>query len=470
MTDRENETISIPAPEGLRSVHFIGIGGAGMSGIALVLHKRGYRITGSDLKPSRYVTLLERAGIPVSIGHRAGNLENPDVVVISTAIPAHNVELQEARRRGLLVVKRAQALAWLVDSGRGIAVCGTHGKTTTTSMITRALVDAGYDPTFLVGGELNDLGSNARHGEGEFVVCEADESDGSLLLLSPEVAVLTNMELDHHSHYLHVDDVERVFERFTSGLPQHGLFVFFAGDPRVAALAKSVACRAVSYGVEGSGADYQARVVTPRGVGSYFEVWKGENLLAEVTLRVPGRHNVLNALACFATLAELGVAPQRVVHPLEGFSGAVRRFQLKGERDGVTVVDDYAHHPTELRATLSAAREGNWSRVIAVFQPHLYSRTEFLQADFAEALLEADVAVVTDVYGAREEPMPGVSGKLIVDGILRLQKSKQVVYLPRLGSIVDYLDRATAPGDLVLTLGAGDVHRVGERFLAPASA
>ncbi len=199
------------------------------------------------------------------------------MVVISTAIPAHNVELLEARRRGLLVVKRAQALAWLVDSGRGIAVCGTHGKTTTTSMITQALVDAGYDPTFLVGGELNDLGSNARHGEGEFVVCEADESDGSLLLLNPEVAVLTNMELDHHSHYLHVDDVERVFKRFTSDLPQHGLFVFFAGDPRVAALAKSVPCRAVSYGVEGSGADYQARAITPRGVGSCFEVWHGDD-------------------------------------------------------------------------------------------------------------------------------------------------------------------------------------------------
>jgi UDP-N-acetylmuramate--alanine ligase len=468
MTELEIQTSSIPAPEWLRSAHFIGIGGAGMSGIALVLHKRGYRVSGSDLKPSRYVTLLEKDGIPVSIGHRAGNLDGPDVVVISSAIPAHNVELMEARRRGMLVVKRAQALAWLMESGRGIAVCGTHGKTTTTSMITRVLVDTGYDPTFLVGGELNDLGSNARHGEGEFVVCEADESDGSLLLLNPEVAVLTNMELDHHSHYLHVEDVERVFKAFSDKLPPHGLFVFYAGDPRVAALAKRVACRTCSYGLEGTGAAYQARAVTPVGTGSCFEVWRNDKKLATVTLRVPGKHNVLDALACFATLSELGVAPERIVAPLGGFTGAVRRFQWKGERDGVTVVDDYAHHPTELRATLSAAREGDWSRVIAVFQPHLYSRTEFLQAEFAEALLEADVAVVTDVYGARENPMPGVSGKLIVDGILRMQKSKPVVYLPRLSSIVDYLNRSTVPGDLVLTLGAGDVHRVGERFLTPA--
>ena len=460
------DTGIVPAPKKLQSLHFVGIGGAGMSGIALVLHKRGLKITGSDLKPSRYVTLLENAGITVSIGHRAGNLDGPDVVVISSAIPAHNVELVEARRRGMMVVKRAQALAWLMESGRGIAVCGTHGKTTTTSMISRVLVDGQYDPTFLVGGELNDMGSNARHGEGEFVVCEADESDGSLLLLRPEVAVLTNLELDHHSHYLHVEDVQQVFREFIAELPSHGLFVYFAGDPRVAALATEAPCRGCSYGFDD--AEYQAREVVALPPGSRFEVWKAQRRLATVNLRVPGRHNVLDALAAFATLAELGVPSEKIVPALESFTGAVRRFQLKGERDGVTVVDDYAHHPTELRATLSAAREGGWSRVIAVFQPHLYSRTEYLQTEFAEALLEADVAIVTDVYGAREDPLPGVSGKLIVDGILRMQKSKPVVYLPRLGSIVEYLERATAPGDLVLTLGAGDVHRIGERFLAPA--
>jgi UDP-N-acetylmuramate--alanine ligase len=460
-------TAAVLAPEWLRSFHFVGIGGAGMSGIALVLHKRGFRVTGSDLKPSRYVSLLEEAGIPVSIGHRAANLDSPDVVVISSAIPAHNVELQEARRRGIMVVKRAQALAWLMQSGRGLAVCGTHGKTTTTSMISQVLVEAGHDPTFLVGGELNDMGSNARHGEGELVVCEADESDGSLLLLKPKIAVLTNIELDHHSHYLHVEDVQEVFRAFVGDLPPDGLLVYCAEDHRVRVLAAQAPCRTRSYGI-GPGADYQAQAVVARSPGNSFEVWRDRQRLARVTLRVPGRHNVLNALACFAVLTELGAPSEQIVPVLQSFSGAVRRFQFKGRRDGVTVVDDYAHHPTELKATLTAAREGDWSRVIAVFQPHLYSRTEFLHNEFAEALLEADVAVVTDVYGAREDPKPGVSGKLIVDGILRLDKSKPVIYLPRLGSIVDYLSTFACPGDLVLTLGAGDVNRVGERFLALA--
>ena len=464
MTRPASHISTIPAPEWLRSLHFIGVGGAGMSGIALVFHSRGYEVTGSDLKASRYTALLEKGGVPVKIGHKASNVGEVDVVVISSAIPAHNVELQEARRRGILVVKRAQALAWLMQAGRGVAVCGTHGKTTTTSMISRALVDGGYDPTFLVGGELNDLGSNARQGEGEFVVCEADESDGSLLLLGPETAVLTNVELDHHSHYLHIEDVERVFADFVGRLPANGLLVYCAEDERASALARQAPCRTRSYGFQPTAA-YQARQIVVEQPGSGFEIWHQERKLASATLVVPGKHNVLNALACFATLTELGMAPEPIVSALGTFSGAVRRFQLKGERDGVTVVDDYAHHPTELRATLRAAREGDWTRVIAIFQPHLYSRTEFLHAEFAEALVEADVAVVTDVYGAREDPWPGVSGKLIVDSILRLAKNKPVVYLPRLGAVVDYLQRLAVPGDLVLTLGAGDVHRVGERFL-----
>jgi len=435
-----------------------------MSGIALVLHKRGFVVTGSDLKPSRYTTLLENAGIPVQIGHSAANLDSPDVVVVSSAIPQQNVEVLEARRRGVPVVKRAQALAWLVSSGRGIAVCGTHGKTTTTSMISRVLVEGGFDPTFLVGGELNDMGSNARHGEGEFVVCEADESDGSFLHLRPQVAVVTNIELDHHSHYLHIEDVERVFVAFVRTLPADGLLVTCAEDPRACRLADSAPCRTRTYGFCPE-AHYRAQTVG-QGQDNSFEIWQEGRRLAQISLRVPGRHNVLNATACFAVLTELGLKPDVIVPALESFTGAVRRFQLKGEREGITVVDDYAHHPTEIKATLAAARDGRWSRILAVFQPHLYSRTEYLQNEFAEALLEADIAIITDVYGAREEPKPGVSGKLIVDAMLKFQPSKSVVYLPKIGAIVDYLKAEASPGDLVLTIGAGDIHRAGERFLA----
>lgn len=449
---------------GLDRLHFIGIGGAGMSGIALVLHRRGFQVTGSDLKPSRYVNLLEEAGVPVSIGHDAGNLDHPDVVVISSAIPEQNQELQAARRRGLPVVRRAQALAWLMEGARGIAVAGTHGKTTTTSMISRVLVDAELDPTFLVGGELNDLGANARFGSGQFLVCEADESDGSLLLLRPEVAVITNLELDHHTNYLHLDDVVKVFRRFVAQLPPEGHLVYWADDPRLAALAAEAPSRTCSYGL-GPGSDYEAREVTLHHHGSRFEVWRRGLRLCQAELLIPGQHNILNAMACFAALVELGVSPERVARSLQSFTGAVRRFQWKGERDGVCVVDDYAHHPTEIRATLRAARTGDWNRIIAVFQPHLYSRTLFLQKEFADALLEADLPVVTDVYGAREEPQPGVSGKLIVNEILRSRPETPAVYLPRLTSVVEYLEAYARPGDLVLTMGAGDVHRVGERFL-----
>ena len=465
MTMSHIETSShTPAFADLKRFHFIGIGGAGMSGIALVLHRRGYEVTGSDLKPSRYVSLLESDGIRVTLRHTANNVDHPDVVVISSAIPEKNKELVEAHRRGIPVVKRAQALAWLMEGRRGIAICGTHGKTTTTSMVSSVLLDAGSDPTFLVGGELNDLGSNARHGSGEFLVCEADESDGSLLYLHPEVAVITNLELDHHSHYLHVNDVVEVFRQFIAELPRHGRLAYWAEDPRLVRLAAGAPCRTFSYGFSAE-ADYQAREVSLHHGGSRFEVWRAGHRLAAAELSVPGQHNILNALACFAVLGEVGISAARIAGTLRGFSGAARRFQWKGERREVNVVDDYAHHPTEIKMTLRAARTGEWRRVIAVFQPHLYSRTLFLHNDFAKALLEADLAVVTDVYGAREDPVPGVSGKLVVDSMLRLDPRTPVAYLPRLSSVVDYLEGLVRPGDLVITLGAGDVHRVGERFL-----
>lgn len=453
-----------PSFASMNRFHFVGIGGAGMSGIALVMHYRGYEVSGSDLKPSRYVSRLEEAGVPVILGHSAGNVDHPDAVVVSSAIPSSNQEVQEATRRGIPVVKRAQALAWLMKDRRGLAVCGTHGKTTTTSMVSRVLVDAGMDPSFLVGGELNDLGANARHGKGEFLACEVDESDGSLLFLEPEAALVTNLELDHHSFYDHFEDVRRVFRDFLGRLPQDGLLVYWGEDPHLPSLAEDAPCRGVSYGLAPGNA-YQAREVSLYRRGSRFEVWRYGYFLEEIELIVPGQHNVLNALGSFALLSELGVAPGRIRESLRGFTGTARRFEWLGERNGVDVVDDYAHHPTEVKATIRAARTGEWRRLLAVFQPHLYSRTRFLHRDFARALLEADVAVVTDVYGAREEPEPGISGKLIVDSMLELAPRADVAYVPRLPKVDGYLREISRPGDLVLTLGAGDVHSVGECFL-----
>lgn len=437
-----------------------------MSGIALVLKQLGYEVEGSDLKASRYTRLLEKAGVRVALRHSVSNLKNPDVVVVSSAIPGRNPELQKARELGIPVVKRAQVLAWLMEGRRGLAICGTHGKTTTTSMVSKVLMDAGMDPSFVAGGELNDVGSNARLGSGEFLVCEADESDGSLIYYRPEAAIITNIEFDHHSHYLHLNDIVSTFRHFIEFLPPHGLLVYWGDDPRVGRLAKEAAmCRKLSYGFDADN-DYQAREVSLQHEGSRFEVWRRGHRLARTELAVPGQHHILNAVGCFALLSELGVSPARIAESLRGFGGANRRFQWKGERAGVNVVDDYGHHPTEIKATLRTARLGEWKRVVAVFQPYLYSRTLYLHDELAAALLEADVAVVTDILGAREDPQPGVTGKLVVDAMLRQNPRAPVVYVPRLSSVPEFLDQHARPGDLVLTMGCGDVYRAGETFLS----
>src|SRR5665647_1083702 len=430
-------------------VHFVGIGGAGMSGIAMVLAKLGVRVTGSDLKTSRYTRHLEEAGIAVTIGHEAGNLGDAALVVISSAIPEGNPELRAARAAGLPVLRRAEMLARVMAMRRGIAVAGTHGKTTTSSMISHVLYQCGLDPTFLVGGELNDIGSNAGVGQGEWLVAEADESDGSLLFLRPEVAIVANVEFDHHAHYGCLDDVHDVFRRFVALLPGNGLLVLVVGS-----------------GGEGLADHTRASVVRVDDRGSEFGVLDGGEELARVTLRVPGEHNILNALTALAVLRHAGVAAADAAPYLATFSGAARRFQEVGRHGGVLVVDDYAHHPTEIIATLTAAKQGDHGRVIAVFQPHLFSRTRYLQREFGQALTLADEAVVTDIFPAREEPEPGVTGKLIVDAYLAERPGGPVSYLPRLHDVVRNLTPRVRPGDLVLTLGAGDVFRAGEQLLA----
>ena len=443
-------------------VHMIGIGGAGMSGIAEVLQRSGYRVTGSDLKESPYTRRLEDMGIMVHVGHAAHQVGDAQEVVISTAIPSTNPELLEARRRSIPILPRAATLARILEDGRSIAVAGTHGKTTTTSMTTHVLKSLGEDPTALIGGELNDIGSNVVSGSSDLFVAEADESDRSLLYLKPQGAVVTNVEFDHPDFYDSLDDVLSTFEKFVGALPADGHLVVCADDPNCLRLAALVPCPVTTYGL--SAGDLRAEILSPN---SYTLVEGGE-VRGTVELGVYGRHNALNSLAAAGIARWLGHDVYEAATSLESFSGVRRRFQLKGERYGVRIMDDYAHHPTELSATLEVARatRPEEGRVVAVFQPHRYSRTRTLYREFGEALTLADVVLVTDVYGAGEMPQPGVSGKLVVDAVCEsLRRPPDVYYVPDQYAIPGVLRAIAEPKDTVLTLGAGDISRVGDELL-----
>ena len=439
----------------------IGIGGAGMSGIAEVLHKGGHIVTGSDLKESPYTRRLQEAGIPVCIGHAAHQLGDADQVVISTAIPATNPELLEAQRRSIPVVPRAAALARILAAGRSVTIAGTHGKTTTTSMTTHVLKALGENPTALIGGELNDIGSNVVVGDSDLFVAEADESDRSLLYLEPQATVVTNVEFDHPDFYASLDDVFSTFERFVKALPSDGHLVVGTDDPNCALLAASAPCPVTTYGL--SAGDLHAKILS---LNLYVLVEDGEER-GTVELGVHGLHNVLNSLAAASVARWLGYDAYRAATSLKNFGGVRRRFQLKGERGEIRIVDDYAHHPTELSATLEVARmtrppEG---RVIAVFQPHRYSRTRTLYREFGEALTLADAVLVTEVYGAGEMPQPGVNGKLVVDAVCESPSRPDVYYIPEQHDIPGVLRAIAEPKDLVLTMGAGDISRVGDELL-----
>jgi UDP-N-acetylmuramate--alanine ligase len=442
-------------------IHMVGIGGAGMSGIAEVLHKSGHKITGSDLKESSYTWRLEEMGITVYIGHAAEQIGDAEQVVISTAIPSTNPELLEARRRSVPVVPRAAALARILDGGRSVAVAGTHGKTTTTSMTAHALGALGENPTAIIGGELNDIGSNVVFGGSDLFVAESDESDRSFLYLKPLAAVVTNVEFEHPDFYASLDDVLATFERFVGALPVDGHLVACADDPNCLRLAAVAPCPVTTYGL--SAGDLRAKILSPN---SYILVEGGEER-GTVELGVYGRHNVLNSLAAAGVARWLGHDPYRAAASLKDFSGVRRRFQLKGERGEVRVVDDYAHHPTELSATLEVARatRRQQGRVIAVFQPHRYSRTRALYREFGEALTLADAVLVTEVYSAGEMPQPGVSGKLVVDAVCESPSRPDVYYIPNQHDIPGVLQTITEPRDTVLTMGAGDISRVSDELL-----
>lgn len=445
--------------------HFIGVGGAGVSGLARVLHDRGYVVTGSDLKASRYAMALKEAGVSISIGHRAENLGDPEVVVVSSAIPENNPELAEARRRGIPVWPRAKMLAHLAGDDVTLTVAGTHGKTTTSSMLAMVLDSIGLDPTFLIGGELNDMGANARCGRGGYYVVEADESDGSFLFMSPHVSIITNMEADHLDHYGSFEAIVETFAEFIGRTDPRGVVIACADDEGLTALVRDRApSRVLTYGHAAS-ADVRCHSLQGHGTGHRFTVSFPDGRSVDVAIEVPGRHMVANATGVLAAVWALDLDVAGAAVALGRFGGVRRRFDRVGQVGSVTVVDDYAHHPTEVRATLAGAREAGYGRIWVIFQPHRYSRTEALGDAFGAAFEDADRVVLMDVYSAGEAPIPGVSGKTVLDALLLHDARTQAAYFPHRADIEGYVASRVRPGDLVMTMGAGDVTTIGPEIV-----
>ncbi len=441
-------------------VHFIGIGGSGMCGIARIMLGLGYRVTGSDLKGSTATESLEALGATCFRGHAGEYLGDADLVVASTAIPFSNPELLEARERRLRILHRSEMLAWLMQRQKGIAIAGAHGKTTTTSMAALVLEQNHLDPTVIIGGELKEIGGNAKLGGGEYLVAEADESDGSFLKLDPFIEIITNIEDDHLDHYKSVENIETAFREFIAKVPAEGLAVVCLDDPRIRELLAGYNGPCQTYALDHPDADYTGRNLRMVGELTIGEVYFRNSYLGDLELRVPGRHNFLNALAVVALGRFVGLPFEGISAALSNFRGAGRRFQLTGEVGGVKVIDDYAHHPSEIKATLKAARQLKTGRLIGVFQPHRYTRTAILGERFGEAFSDADVIIVSDIYSAGEQPIAGVTADIIITAIEKFE-GRKVIHLPTRQEIVDYLARTARPGDMILTMGAGDIWNAG---------
>ena len=433
-----------------------------MSGIAEVLLNLGYSVTGSNVKASDTTRRLEGLGAKIFINHRSENINGSDVVVYSSAVKKDNPEITSAREKLIPVIPRAEMLAELMRMKYGIAIAGTHGKTTTTSMIATILGGHGMDPTVVIGGKLNSIGSNARLGKGEFLVAEADESDGSFLKLSPTIAVVTNIDREHMDHYRDMDEVKDAYLAFINKIPFYGCAVLCLDHPNIQGLIPNVTRRYITYGLTAQ-ADFSARDIEIRGMTTCFNVWlRGKNI-GKVTIRVPGEHNVYNALAAIAVAMELDISFEEANDSIAHFSGVERRFQIKGEHNGITVVDDYGHHPAEIKATLKAAKEGWDNKVVAVFQPHRYSRTQDLFQEFFAAFNDADILSLTDIYPAGVEKIVGVSSEALYNGI-KAYGHRNVVYIPDKNDVPAYLNKITKPGYMVITLGAGNIWQVAEEM------
>jgi len=448
-------------------IHFVGIGGIGMPGIAEVLANLGFRVSGSDQKKSEVTARLEELGCEITEGHAAENVGDAHVVVRSTAVRDDNPEIAEAQRRSIPVIPRAEMLAELMRMKPYTVACaGSHGKTTTTSMVATVLGIARLDPTFVVGGIVRSYRSNARLGKSELMVVEADESDRSFLMLTPMIAVVTNIDREHMDYYHDMDDVRKCFADFVNKVPFYGAAVLCLDDPHVQAVIPNVARRRITYGLSAQ-ADISAHDITyDQSFGSSFTVLSGINALGRVSLRVPGKHNVYNSLAAIAVALELDVPFDTIAHALGEFIGADRRFQFKGEEKGVTVVDDYGHHPTEIKATLSAARIAAPNRrIVVLFQPHRYTRTNDLMDEFASAFNNADVLFVTDIYAASEVPIEGVTAEILTKRI-KSYGHKNAEFIGAVENAPALMADAVREGDLVITLGAGSVSRASDQLVA----
>lgn len=448
--------------EGVQSIHCIGIGGIGMSAIAEILHEKGFHVTGSDMKLSEVTDRLARKGITVCEGHDRGYLGDPDLVIVSSAVPPSNPEIVEAQQCGIRIVLRAEALGALMTEKRGIGISGTHGKTTTTSMIGIIFIEAGYDPTLLVGGDMMDIGTNSRLGKGDVIIAEADEFDRSFWHLTPEIGVITSIDADHLDCYRDIDELTGAFIRFANGVKEGGTVIACSDDERVAEALPMIERRVVTYGIR-QGVEIGAEKIELTPSGANFIVTRRGKTLGAIRLSRHGLHNVANALAATGTCLEMGVDFEEVKWGLELFRGVRRRFEVKGEVAGVLVVDDYAHHPAEITATLLGAKTFG-RRLVVVFQPHLYSRTLHLAREFGRALLDADEAIVTDIYPAREAPIEGVNGMLIVEAGERAGHHN-ILYAPELAEAIDRVVERARAGDMILTMGAGDVGGIGEEIL-----
>src|SRR6059036_617127 len=443
----------------IQHIHLVGIGGSGMSGIAEVLLTLGYKVTGSDLHDSETVRRLEELGGRIFIGHQASNVGNAQVVVVSSAMPESNPEVVAAKANVIPVIPRAEMLAELMRLKYGIAIAGAHGKTTTTSMVAGVLAQAGLDPTIVIVGKVNALGSHARLGRGDLLVAEADESDGSFMKLSPTVVVVTNVDREHLDHYGTMERLCETFLGFINKVPFYGLAVLCADDPYLTALLPRVTKRYQTYGLTPTadlvGTDVQLHV----GVAEFSARLRGEPV-GRFKVAMPGIHNVRNALAAIAVGLELGVTLPHIDQALAGFKGVERRFQVLGEKGGVLVVDDYGHHPTEIKATLAAAKNGWGRRLVVLFQPHRYSRTKYLLDEFPAAFRQADQLFLTDIYPAGETPIPNVTGERLAE-VIRKAGKPPLTYVPRKDQLVEAVLPVLKPGDVVVALGAGDIGQIG---------